>query len=137
MMNNRDKIIWLVVIYISVTTLKPTAILGLVLFSIFHELGHAVTTSYYGAFRGFTIYGISIATKFESDLVPENRLRYVLASGMVVNMLTMPLLLPLGISESLGVLGYLILVIGCGLGDIYCMTTNTTFKEKVEIKPQP
>ena len=95
-----------------------------------HELGHAFVASYYGGFRGFTIHGMAFATRIEMDSIPDNRLNTTLCSGMLFNILTMSIIMPL-LSNSLStVFGYTLAVVGCGAGDIYCMFKKEMFEVK-------
>ena len=100
----------------------------------FHELGHALVASYYGAFKGFGIHGMALTTKVNGDLVPKNRINTTLVSGMLFNILTMSIVMPLFINNHAGIVGYIIIVLGCGAGDIYCMFKGEMFSTKVDNK---
>jgi hypothetical protein len=118
-------IFWAVVVYI-----PPITILGVCLFMMFHELGHALVASYYGAFRGFAFYGAVAATKIADGVIPENKFNTTLCSGMMLNILTMSIVMPLLVTNQNGVFGYMLIVVGCGAGDIYCMIKGKAFKEE-------
>ena len=111
-MNRTELVLWSILGIVSVILIKPIILIGIFLFMFFHELGHALVASYYGAFKGFGIHGMALTTKIDGDLVPKNRINTTLVSGMLFNILTMSIVMPLFRNQNLSrVLGSLALAI--------------------------
>jgi hypothetical protein len=132
-MNKIEILIWLIVGVGVITYIPLLSILGIMLFMMFHELGHAIVASYYGAFKGFGIHGMAVATNIETDMIPEKSMPLSFCSGMFLNVLTASIIMPIFTFNKDGVAGYLLIVIGCGLGDIYCLIKKTPFTTESKI----
>jgi hypothetical protein len=126
-LKKHEIIFWLIAGVITAIFIKPIDIYGIVLFMLFHELGHAMVASYYGAFRGFGFFNMTVATKVETDAIPKKALSLTICSGMILNVLSAFILIPIFSFNDGGIAGYMLLVIGCGLGDIYCLIKGKPF----------
>jgi len=87
-----------------------TKFLGFILFMMIHELGHAIVAAYNGKFKRFGFQGLN------PGVVITERRRDICLSGMLFNVLTLPIIIFL-LDASL--LEYLSLCIGISLMDLY------------------
>ena len=88
-------------------------ILGIALFMLIHELGHAFSASLYGRFKRFGFLAGNPGVVISSDT--EKGSKTITLSGMIFNLVTFPII---GVLLELNLLKYLILCIGVSLFDL-------------------
>jgi hypothetical protein len=122
-------IIPFVLIAIIVDSIKtPLLVIGLFIFVASHELGHALTASWFGAFWGFTIHNGNPTTIINQSLIPKNLMPINYISGILANLMFAPIIIQLFSILNITLVQYLLLVLLLGSGDIYCICTRSVFR---------
>lgn len=130
-----------IALYIIVHLYSWISVCGILIFVIIHEMGHAVIAKHYGAFRGFSFTDGMLVTKIESNIMPKNVFRFCASFGMIMNLLTAPLIMPLfsytgenlfyNINyNAISLQSYVIIVLAVGSLDIYCIFKGGTLHIK-------